>query len=87
MVPILNPNYNYEKLLREIELLKRKTDKVNEDAVDLDANTVCEDFELVLMEHIMEQAGEDLVRVPFGRKKVNKFGTNVDDNDPVRLAS
>ncbi len=52
MVPILNPNYNYEKLLKEVEKLKRKTDLVNEDAVDLDAETVNEDFELVLMDHI-----------------------------------
>ena len=49
MVPILNPNYDYEKLLREMKEAgkhaKDKIEEVEEEAVHLDGMTVCEDFE------------------------------------------
>ena len=46
MVPILNPNYDYEKLLREMkDAGKGAKDKEEEDSVHLDGVTVCEDFE------------------------------------------
>lgn len=54
MVPILNPNYNYEKLLKEIEAAGKLKNKVNEDAVELDGETVGEDFEMHLIQHIQE---------------------------------
>lgn len=46
MVPILNPNYDYEKLLQEMQAAgKGAKDKEEEDSVHLDGVTVCEDFE------------------------------------------
>jgi hypothetical protein len=44
MVPVLNPNYDYEKLLREMkEAGKGGKETVDEDLVKLDGMTVCED--------------------------------------------
>jgi hypothetical protein len=50
MVPILNPNYDYEKLLKEMKGHKDEDDdgkeeNVDEEFVKLDGITVCEDFE------------------------------------------
>ena len=45
MLPILNPNYDYEKLIQEMRERGLGKDKVEEDEVKLDGETVCEDFE------------------------------------------
>ena len=45
MLPILNPNYDYEKLLQEMRERGLGKDKVEEDEVKLDGETVCEAFE------------------------------------------
>lgn len=43
MIPIVNPNYDYDKLVKEIEAMKKKKDFVEEDSVYLDGMTVCAD--------------------------------------------
>jgi len=54
MVPILNPNYDYEKLLKEMQNAGiNAKDKEEEESVHLDGVTVCEDFEKDLMEAII----------------------------------
>jgi hypothetical protein len=47
MVPILNPNYDYEKLLREMQMDNKiaPKDEEEENSVHLDGITVCEDYE------------------------------------------
>ncbi len=84
MVPILNPNYDYEKLLREMKEAgkhaKDKIEEVEEEAVHLDGMTVCEDFEQQLMEAIIQEASDDLVNNKIGRQKIDKFGNAVDED-------
>lgn len=45
MVPILNPNYDYDKLLTDINL-KGTYDSVEEQEVKMDAETLCEESDL-----------------------------------------
>jgi hypothetical protein len=81
MVPILNPNYDYEKLLREMqEAGKGAKDKEEEDSVHLDGVTVCEDFERQLMEAIIQEASDDLISKKVDRIKIDKFGNPIDED-------
>ncbi len=41
MVPIINPNYDYENLLKEM----KHRDRIEEESVKLEGDTVCEEFE------------------------------------------
>ena len=41
MVPIINPNYDYENLLKEM----RFKDRIEEESVKLEGDTVCEEYE------------------------------------------
>lgn len=46
MVPVLNPNYDYEKLLKEMmEKGKGAKEDFEEESVKMDGQTVCEEFE------------------------------------------
>ncbi len=75
MVPIINPNYDYENLLKEMKF----RDREEEDSVRLDGETVCEEFEKQLMEAIMEETGEDLGRQRVDRQRVDQFGQPLKD--------
>ena len=60
MVPIVNPNYDYEKFLKEIKEAGKMRDREEEDSVHLDGETVCEDMDQQLMDAIKQEAEEDL---------------------------
>lgn len=45
MVPILNPNYDYERFIREMKEQGKAKDVEEENSVHLDGVTVCEDYE------------------------------------------
>jgi len=45
MVPIINPNYDYERFLEEMKLKGKAKDEEEENSVHLDGETVCEDYE------------------------------------------
>lgn len=73
MVPILNPNYDYEKLLKEMKADKEEGEEENE--VKEDGVTVCEDFEHQLMEAIIQEASDQLYPPDkVEREKIDKFG-------------
>jgi hypothetical protein len=61
MVPIINPNYDYERLLQEMREKGKAKEDHEEESVHLDGETVCEDMDKQLMEAIMEEAEDDLV--------------------------
>lgn len=61
MVPIINPNYDYERFLEEMKMKDKVKDEEEENSVHLDGETVCEDYEKQLMEAIMQEASDDLV--------------------------
>ena len=69
MVPILNPNYDYEKLLKEMQAAGKGApkDHVDEEEVHLEANTVAGDLERELMEAVLQEASDDLVPQPVER--------------------
>lgn len=50
MVPILNPNYDYDRLLEGMKSMM--PDKIEEESVHMDGQTVCEDVDRHLMEAI-----------------------------------
>lgn len=76
MVPVLNPNYDYEALLRDMQ--KQLPDKVDEEEVHIDGMTVCEDQDRQLMEAIIEEGLDDLVQSKVERQKIDKFGNAID---------
>lgn len=51
MVPILNPNYDYDLLMRGLQSMV--PDKCEDESVHLDGETVCNDFDKQLMEAII----------------------------------
>lgn len=63
MVPILNPNYDYEKLLKEMQAAGKGApkDHIEEDEVRLEGNTVAGDLEKELMDAVLQEASDDLV--------------------------
>lgn len=79
MVPILNPNYDYEKLLSEMNKQSLK-DEEEENSVHLDGITVCEDYERQLMEAIIQEASDDLVPKNVNRRRIDKFGNPIDED-------
>ena len=79
MVPILNPNYDYEKLLSEMNKQSLK-DEEEENSVHLDGITVCEDYERQLMEAIIQEATDDLVPKNMNRRRIDKFGNPIDED-------
>jgi hypothetical protein len=81
MVPILNPNYDYEKLLREMQDAGKGAlkDLEEEESVHLDGVTVCEDSDKQLMEAIIQETSDDLVGKRIDRQKIDKFGNPVDE--------
>ena len=81
MVPIVNPNYDYEKFLKEMQDAGKglAKDKVEEDEVKLDGNTVAGDLEKDLMDAIMQEASDDLNPKKVDRQKIDKFGNPVDE--------
>jgi hypothetical protein len=82
MVPILNPNYDYDKLLEGMKSLI--PDKCEEESVHMDGQTVCEDVDRQLMEAIQQEGMDDLCFQEFERPNIDKFGNIV---DPNRVAS
>ena len=82
MVPILNPNYDYEKLLSEMQGAGKVAlkDEEEENSVHLDGITVCEDFEQQLMEAIIQEASDDLVPKNANRRRIDKFGNPIDED-------
>jgi hypothetical protein len=80
MVPILNPNYDYEKLLKEMQDAgKGAKDKVEEDPVHLDGQTVAGDLEKEVMDAVIQEASDDLAPKKVDRQKIDKFGNPVDE--------
>ncbi len=82
MVPILNPNYDYDKLLEGMKSMV--PDKCDEESVHMDAQTVCEDVDRQLMEAIQQEGMDDLHFQEFERPEIDKFG-NI--RDPNKIAS
>ena len=81
MVPILNPNYDYEKLIKEMEANGKVKDHVDEDSVHMEGQTVCEDYEKQLMDAIIHEAEDDLVpQQKVERQLIDKFGNPIDEN-------
>lgn len=62
MVPIVNPNYDYERFLKEMQEAGKglAKEKVDEEEVRLDGNTVAGELEQELMAAIIEEAQDDL---------------------------
>lgn len=76
MVPILNPNYDYEKLLKEMKTDKEEGEDQNE--LKDDKQTVCEDFEHQLMDAINEECAEQLYPPEkVERQRIDKFGNPI----------
>ena len=60
MVPIVNPNYDYDALMNELKQKNKPMDNIDEESVHLDAETVCEDEDRQAMEALMDEGHEDL---------------------------
>lgn len=85
MIPIVNPNYDYDKLVKEIEAMKKKKDFVEEDSVYLDGMTVCADEDQQVIKHIEEVASSNLFE-EYPRVGVNRFGSEPTTKDEVKIA-
>ena len=78
MVPIINPNYDYEKLLEEMKKRGKAKEYVEEDEEQLDGVTVQGETEQQVMEAVRQEAEDDLNPKKVEREPIDRFGNPVD---------
>lgn len=62
MVPILNPNYDYDRLLKEMQDAgKGKKEQEEEDLVELDGEKLYEDQDTQSIEGVIQEAMDNII--------------------------
>ena len=74
MSSIVNPNYDYDRLLKDIDTAKFKKDHGQDETVHMDGNTICEEQELKEHEKDMEEGKDDQAAIE--RNEVNNKGNS-----------